>query len=124
MANMQRYSNAFVFIEGRLLTQESSVKVSIKSGFNPVHTTHEGLAGASEGSSFIEIDVEEAVPSADFDTDPTAYMKTFTVVEVKIVAASKQGIFKCFMTESDFSHSVDSPAKMSFKFIGRLSDFE
>jgi hypothetical protein len=124
MANMQLYSNAFVYIDGRLLTQESSVTVNMKSGLNPVFTTVEGLAGASQGASTVEISVDEAVPSADFDFNPGAYMRTGTVVEVKIQAASREAIFKCFVMESDLSHSVNDSSKIALKFTGRLSDFE
>lgn len=124
MANLQLYSNAFVFIDGKLLTQENSVSLEKKSGLNPVFTTVEGLAGASQGASTVEISIDNAVPSADFEFNPDPYMQVGAVVEAKIEMANRVSVFKGFITDSTYSHSVNDASKLSMKFLGRFSNFE
>ena len=124
MANLQLYSNAFVFVDGLLLTQENSVSVEAKSGLQPVFTTVDGLAGASQGASTVEVSIESAVPSSDFELNPGPFMRTGAVVEVKVQMANRVAVYVGFITDSTFSHSVNDSSKLSMKFLGRLSDFE
>lgn len=124
MANLQLYSNAYVTIDGRLLTQESSVSIDKKSGLNPVFTVAEGLAGMSQGASTCEVSIDNAVPSADFEFNPDPYMRTGAVVEIGIIMASRQTVFKGFITEATYHHAVNDASKLSMKMLCRFADFE
>lgn len=125
MANLQLYSNAKVYIAGAgLLTQENSVTVDKKSGLIPVYTTVEGLAGATQGASTAEITIENAVPSADFEFNPDPYMRTGAVVEVHVDMAGRKTVFKGFITDSTYHHSVSDSSKLTMKLLTRFSDFE
>lgn len=124
MANLQLYSNAYVSIDGKLLVEEASVTLEKKSGLNPVFTVAGGLAGMSQGASTIEVTVDNAVPSIDFEFNPDMYMRTGAVVEVGVVMASRQSVFKGFITDATYSHSVNDASKLSMKFLCRFSDFE
>jgi hypothetical protein len=124
MANLTLYSNAYVTVEGKLLTQESSVSVEKKSGLNPVYTVAEGLAGMSQGASTAEISIDNAVPSADFEFNPDAFMRTGAVVEIGVIMAGRQSVFKGFITDATYSHSVNDASKLSMKLLCRFSDFE
>lgn len=124
MANLQLYSNAFVTIDGKLLTEEASVTVEKKSGLNPVFTVALGLAGMSQGATTAEVSIESAVPSADFEFNPDAFMRTGQVVELGIIMASRQMVTKGFITDATYSHSVGDASKLSMKLLCRFSDFE
>jgi len=126
MSALTLYANAYVYINGVLLTQESSVSVEKKSGLNMVETTHLGLAGAVQGSARVEISIDNAVPSADFELggDWDKYMITGTVVEIRILMGTRLSIHNVFVTDATYSHSVNDPSKISVKFTGRFANFE
>jgi hypothetical protein len=128
MADMRIYSNAEVYIYSKvfngLLTQESSVTVSKKSGMNPVFTSARGLAGASPGAKTVEISIENAIPALDFEMLPDKSILRNEFLEVHVVMAGKTSKHEVFTTEVDFSHSVNDAAKMSIKFMGRFDVFE
>lgn len=124
MADLQLYSNAYVQVDGKLMTEEASVSVEKKSGLNPVFTVVEGFAGMTQGAATCEVSVDFAVPSADFQLNPDPYMRTGAVVEVGIIMASRQTVMKGFITDASYSHSVNDSSKLSMKFMCRFSDFE
>jgi hypothetical protein len=119
-----RYSNAFVTIDGRLLAEEASVSIQKNSGLNPVFTVAKGFAGMSQGAGTMEISIENAVPSADFEFNPDEYLKAGAVVEVGVVMANRQTVAKGFILEASYSHSVNQESKLSFKIMAGLELFE
>lgn len=127
-APMTLYSNAEVHLFcdafSGLMTQESSVSVQKKSGLNMVFTTVNGLAGATQGAATVEIKVENAIPSADFEVLPDSAMFLGEVCEIWIVMAGVTSKHKVFITEADFSHSVNDSSKLSMSFTGRFAEFE
>ena len=119
------YSNAFITIVGvGLLAQESSLTIEKKSGLLPTFTVVEGLAGMTQGAGTAEITVENAVPSADFEMNPDPFMRTGAVVEIWTDMASRRSVFKGFITDATYSHSVNDASKLTMKFLCRFSDFE
>jgi hypothetical protein len=124
MANQQLYSNAYVTIDGKLLTEEASVSIDKKSGLNPVFTVAKGLAGMSQGAGVAEISIENAVPSTDFEFNPDPYMKSGAVVEIGVVMANRQSVFKGFITDATYSHAVNSESKLSLKITAGFEVFE
>lgn len=121
---LQTYSNAYVVIEGRLLTQEASVSIEKVSNSKPRNTLAKGFAGMSLGAGLAEVSVENAVPSKDFEWHPDFFLRTGQAVEVGIAMASRQTLIKGFITSVTYSHAVNDAAKMSFKLTCRLADFE
>lgn len=121
---IQLYSNAYVTIDGRLLTEEAAVTVDKNSGLNPVFTSAKGFSGMSQGAATAEISVDNAVPSADFEFNPDPYMRTGSVVEVGVIMAGRQSVFKGFITNASYSHSVNQESKLSFKIMCGFEDFE
>lgn len=125
MADLQLYSNAYVWIDGGgLLTQENSVTVEKKSGLNPVFTSVSGLAGMSQGASTAEITIENAVPMKDFEFNPDPYLRSGTPVEIHIIMANRMTVFKGFLTEATYHHSVNDASKLTLKALCRFSEFE
>jgi hypothetical protein len=121
---LQLYSNAFVTLDGRLLTEEASISVDKKSGLNPVFTVPKGFAGMSQGAASCEVTIETAVPAIDFEFNPDAYMRTAQVVEVGIVLANRQTVFKGFITDASYSHSANQESKLQIKIMTQFADFE
>jgi hypothetical protein len=123
MASLQIYSLASVYVDGKLLTEEGSVKVSRSTGSNVVTTVHKGYAGESPGAATLSIEVENAVPSADFELNPGPYMQNLAVAEITLFAAGKTLTAKGFIVEDSFSHSVGGAASLSFSFRGSFADW-
>lgn len=124
MSALQDFANAFVYLDGLLLTTSSQVTVEKKSGLNMVETTVLGLAGAVRGSSRVEISVENAIPSADFEVNPDPFMETGRIVEIKIVMGSRVSIHNGYLTDATYSHSVNDASKVNVKFTGKFGNFE
>jgi len=119
----QLYTIAEVFVDGKKLMEEASVKVTRDTKAQPVNTVARGFAGMSQGSRELQISVESAVPSTDFEMNPAQYMNTTKAVTLTIRAAGRSLSSQGFITKDDFSHSVNSEAKLSFEFMGEYADW-
>lgn len=124
MADAAIYSSAYVLVNGRLLSEEVSVSIKKNSGLNPVFTVAKGLAGFSQGAQTAEITVDNAVPSADFEMNPDDFMKAGAIVEIGVVMANRQSVFKGAIMEADYSHGVNAESKMSFRFMAGFEAWE
>jgi hypothetical protein len=123
-ADLQRYSEAYVFMDSNLFTQNASVTIEKTGSGQPIHTIGAGFAGVSQGSPVITISLENCVPSKDFEFNPDMFIRSNVIVEVGVVMASRQCVFKGFITDATYTYSVNDAAKISLKIIGRYSDFE
>lgn len=119
-----RYSNAYVTIDGALLAEEASVTITKNSGLNPVFTNAKGLAGFSQGAGTMEINIESAVPSADFEFNPDPFLKSGSIVEVGVIMANRQTVAKGAVMEASYSHSVNQESKLAMKIMAGLEAFE
>jgi hypothetical protein len=119
-----KYSSAFVTIDGRLLAEEASVSITKHSGLNPVFTVLKGFAGVSQGAGTMEITIDNAVPSADFEFNPDGFLKSGSVIEVGVLMASKQTVARGFVMEATYHHSVNQESRLSFKVMTGLEVFE
>lgn len=124
MANLDRYTKATVYVNGALLSEEASVSVKRTSGSQPVKTVAKGYSGESPGSPMTEISVENAVPSADFELDPGPFMLNLDIAEVTVFAAGRTLTSKGCIHEDNFSHAVDTQAKLSFSFRGQFATWD
>jgi hypothetical protein len=124
MADLQQYTKALVYIDGGLLSEEATVTVRRNTGSQPVKTTAKGYAGESPGAAMTELDVENAVPSADFELDPGKYMANLDTAEVTIFAAGRTLTTKGTIFSDNFAHGVETAAKLSFNFRGAFAQWE
>lgn len=122
--NLQNYTKAVVYIEDALLSEETSVSVRRTTGSNPVMTTAKGYGGESPGAPMMEIDISNAVPSADFEMNPGKFMKLNQFAKITIFAAGKTLTQTCFIHEDNFSHGVGKEATLEFKCRGSFRDWE
>jgi len=119
----QLYTLAEVYWNGRKLAEEASVKVARDSKAQVVATVARGFAGMSPGAKDISISVENAVPAADFELNPGEYIDGLVAGEITVFAAGKTLSSKGFIIKDDFSHAVNSEAKLSFDFVGEFADW-
>jgi hypothetical protein len=124
MANLQQYSRAIVYINSSVLSEEASVTIKRSSGSQLVKTVAKGYSGESPGSPMTEITISNAVPAADFELDPGRFINLLEEVEVSIFVAGRTMTVKGFIIDDNFSHAVDSEAKLEFNFRGGPALYE
>lgn len=124
---LQLYSLAVVLVNGSLLSEETSVRVGRDARAQEVATVVKGFAGLSPGAAFTTIDVENGVPAADFELNPGKFFAvgqgTLQVVELTVFAANRTLSTKGFITKDNFSHAVNSEAKINFSFVGEPANW-
>lgn len=122
--NLQNYTLCHVHVDGALLTQASSISIARKSGNQPVHTIVEGFAGMSPGSAMMEVSIESAVPSADFELNPGLGLVQMRVYEFMFFSAGRTLTAKGYITDDNFTAAVDSPSKLSLTVVAQWADWE
>jgi hypothetical protein len=111
---LQVYSQAEIYINGAKLAEEAQVSVNRRSNAQPVNTVAKGYAGDSPGAAMTEIKVTNAVPSAAFELNPGPFILNLQVCEITIYAAGLTLTQKGFIYEDNFSHAVNSEARLEF----------
>ena len=124
MANLQNYSKATVTWNSLLLTEESSVSIRRLSGAQQVKTVAKGFAGLSPGAAMMEIQISNAVPSADFELNPGPAIQQLEVGEMSVFAAGRTLTTKGFITDDNFTHAVETPSKLDFTVVAQFADWE
>jgi hypothetical protein len=122
--NLQLYTNAHVYINGSCLSQESSVTISRTTNAQDVITVVGGFSGQVEGAKMLELTVENAVPSADFEMNPGSFMSNLDVVEFTVVAAGRTLTTTGFINSDNFSHAANTESKLSFSAKCKFADWE
>lgn len=117
MAN-QIYEKGAVFIDGQLLSESTSVSISIDPQNQPIFTQQKGFAGVSPGATQTQISVESAVPVVGFEYDFTDALQSVKEVEITVFAHSKKTTCKGFLMKVDQKYGVNQAASVSFDFIG------
>ena len=121
---LEQYANAYLTLNSTLVSEATSVTVRRMSGSSDVVTMAKGYAGESPGAKRLEIDVESAVPTADFEIDPGKYMKYDESVEIGIIIAGRQLKTRGYILEDSIRYAANAEAALSFKFRGKYADFE
>jgi hypothetical protein len=89
-----------------------------------VTTLAAGFAGMSLGAATVEVTIESAVLSTDFEFNPDPFLRTGRTVEVAVLMANRQSVFKGFVTDATYSHSVNKESQLHMKLTCRFADFE
>lgn len=123
---LEIYTLAICYLDGGLLTEESSVTIDRDARMQEVNTVAKGFAGMSPGSPIIRIDLENGVPARDFEINPGPYFINpgdIRVAELTIFAASRRLTSKGFIIKDNFRHAVNAEARLSLNFIGSPADW-
>jgi hypothetical protein len=128
------YSNIVVYLDGKLLSEESSATINFKSGKQPVFTVTKGLAGFSLGADYDEIQLECNVPADDFEINPSQLIHDTLAIkqdpsynvwhEITLIAASRTYTSSIFFTDASISHSVDGASKISLSGTAKPATFQ
>ena len=118
ISDLQVYTKAAVYVNGSLLIEEASITINRDTNSHPIHTIARGYAGEAAGSPLLEISVENAVPSLDFEMDPGQFMGNMQEVQFAVFAAGRTLNFSGFILSDNFSHAVETESKLNFKARG------
>lgn len=121
---LELYTNASVTVEGALLAEEVSLSIDRETRAQEVLTVHKGFAGLSPGAKILTATIDNAVPSSDFELDPSTYMDELRVVEVTFYVAGKSLTSKGFIIGDTFGHAVNTESKLNFKFVGEFAKWK
>ncbi len=94
-----------------------------RTNSNPVNTVAKGYAGESPGAANCEIQVKNAVPSADFELNPGPFIASLTEREFTFFAAGKTLTTKGFIDSDNLSHATDTPAELAFECTCEFADW-
>jgi len=120
---LQTYALANVLVNGALLAEHGSVSVNRATNSQAVNTVSKGYAGESPGAANCTISIKNAVPAADFELNPGAFMKALNVVEVTVFVAGRTLTSKGFVIGDAFAHSVNAEATLDISFRGEFADW-
>jgi hypothetical protein len=135
MSATNLYTRVSVYINGNLLSQEASVKLTRSAGLLPVHTTQLGFAGVTQGSPELHIEIDEMIPVAGFElnSDTGQFQgggpqgtpgSAPQVVTLTLKLDSGQTLTSDgFIMGDSLSHAVNAETKMNLTFMGEWSDW-
>lgn len=126
---LQLYSQAEVYINGAKLAEEAQVTISRRTNAQAVNTVAKGFAGVSPGAAVIEFKMTNAVPAATFEVNPGQFMGlssggSLQVVEITAFAAGQTLTTKGFIMDDNFSHAVNSEARLEFTAMCEPADWK
>jgi len=136
MSAPQLYTRVSVYINGSLLSQEASVKLTRNAGLLPALTSQLGWNGVTQGAAHLEIDIEELIPVAGFELNsssgqfqgggpqgtPGSAPQLVTLM-LKLddgSTLSSDG----FIMGDDLAHGVNQETKMNIRFQGQWADWQ
>lgn len=120
----QLYSNVEVYFNGSKLAEAASVKLSRDSKASVVETISRGFAGMTPGAKMVSITVENAVPGADFELDPSRFIGDLAVGELTLFCANRTLTSKGFIVSDSLSYSTNSSSSLSFEFAGEFARWQ
>lgn len=118
------YTNATVYLDSALLSEQTSVTIKWSSGSTPVKTAGRGYSGESPGSAMCEITISAFVPADYFEYNPGVDIQLLAEKELTIFAGGSTLTSKGFIVEASFAKATDSEAKLDFSFRGGYASFE
>lgn len=119
------YSLLFVTVKGKLLTEAGSIQVERNLNASDVTTLAKGWAGVSPGAGVTDIQISNAVPSADFELDAGKHMSTYEPAEIGVLGpGGKQLTVDCFILSDSLSSSVNNPTQLQFTLRGPFAEWK
>jgi hypothetical protein len=121
---MAEYTNCFVTLDNTILSEATTITINHDPRLVEVETLAGGLKGMAEGSKRMTVTIDNAVPSADFEIDPTRYMVAGTRVDFGAVAAGRQLQQSMWITSSSFTRGVNQEPRVSISLTGPFKEWE
>ena len=125
MANNAVYTLLFVTVNGKLLMEHGSAQLTRSGNHREVHTVAKGWAGITPGAPDCEMDIDNALPVADFEYDAGSAIFNATQVELGLLGpGGKTAVSKGFILTDTVRQGVNDSAGYSFRFKGSFPLFE
>lgn len=122
--NLNLYTLIYAAVDGALLVEETGVDMQRMTNAQIIHTVAKGFSGVSPGAKECTIQVENAVPSKDFELDPGPYMKGLKNTVITLQGpGGRQATSNGFILEDSVKHSTGAVSALSFKFHGTFPDW-
>ena len=118
------YTTANVYVNGSLLLEEAAVTIDRVAESTSIYTLGKGYAGEASGAPMLEMSVDNAIPSTNFELDSGKFLGPMQKVNFAVSAGDKTIQFDGFIIADNFSHAVNSSSKLSFKAKGFFADWE
>src|SRR5579859_7807486 len=116
MASLKLYTLLYVVVGGQLLVEEQEVDMTRTTNSQPISTVANGYSGESPGAGMVEIDVQNAIPSAGFEFDAGPYMLGLIPIPIQVRGPGGKSVKgKAFIISDATRHGVNQEAKYSFK---------
>lgn len=119
MAMQEFEGQAEAYLNGRLLTEAATVRLTIKTNDNPVRTSIRGFAGFSRGSEDVEGSIEMPPPRDGFVVDWHEAMLRRQTVRLAYIDAGKRRQAEGRITQYEMSKQVDQTGSVTLSFMGR-----
>jgi hypothetical protein len=120
------YDQVFAFIDGKLLTESTSVAVELQGDDQDVMTIVKGWSGVSPSPKKIMVSFENVVPVTGFEFDPMTSFNSTTIHELLLVlgAAGKQLKSTGLVRAPKVNAGVGQTTTLSFEFHGTPDTFK
>lgn len=118
MSQAQLYSLMFAVMGGNLLAEHQQLDFTRTSNAQHVATVLKGFAGLSPGAPMLEIDVDNAAPSAGLEFDAGPYIASLTPIAVQAIGPGGKALKgDAFITEDHGTHGVNQQMRYRFRCI-------
>ncbi len=123
---MALYDSCFLYVQGSLLAENTSVEISIEGDNVAILTTVKGYAGESPSPKMTMIQADNVVPVTGFEVDIIQKFLDSEEVEVMVQFGGngKKLKSKGTLLAPKVSSGVGKPTTMSFGFRGTPGKFE
>ncbi len=122
---MAIYQQAYVYWNGALLQENTSVDVSIDGDNQVVLTTVKGFAGITPSPKMTMVTLENVIPPAGMEVDAFKLFIESTEGEIKVqLADGKSLVSKGFIEAPKAGGGVGKTASQSWSFRGEPASFQ
>ena len=122
---MALYDQIFMFIDGGLAAENTTVDTEITSDVQQVMTIVKGFAGITPSPHTRTITAESVIPVSGFEFDYESAFLNSQEVEITLQqgGSGKKTVSKGYFTNVSVSAGVGRTATVSFQFVGTAAAF-
>jgi hypothetical protein len=122
---MALYDQIFMFVDGGLAAENTTVDTEISSDVQQVMTIAKGFAGITPSPHVRTITAESVVPVAGFEFDYESAFLNSQEVEIVLQqgGSGKKTTSRGYFTNVSVSAGVGRTATVSFQFVGTAQAF-
>lgn len=120
MAALTKYEGAAqVFVNGRLLAEAQTSRLSLTANDNEVNTMQKGFAGFSDGPERAEVSIDTAVPKAGYELDFWTLCRDKSEVRVVQISGGVRRQIQGRITSFEETKGTGQTATASVTIVGR-----